>query len=109
MIWERKIVFSKLWVNGMALFPFIIIKRASDLNNPILLNHERIHLRQQVELLIIPFYIFYLLFYLFNLLRYQNHQKAYLYNPFEKEAYRNDQDLGYLKHRKMFSFLNYFR
>lgn len=101
------IVFNRLWVNGMALFPFILIKRHSDSENQILINHERIHLRQQLELLILPFYFIYIFCFLFNLMRYHNKRKAYLNIPFEREAFKNDSNLNYLTQRKSFAFFNY--
>jgi len=62
----------------MALFPFILVNNKSLLTDAILINHERIHLRQQAELLVIPFYVLYLINYLINIAKYQNHDKAYL-------------------------------
>jgi hypothetical protein len=60
------------------------------------MNHEFIHFRQQIELLIIPFYILYLLNYLINLIRYHKHTEAYRNILFEREAYENDSNLSYL-------------
>lgn len=91
----------------MALYPFIILKHKHQKADRILVNHERIHLRQQVELLIIPFYLLYLLNYLINLIRYRNHRRAYFNISFEKEAYACDQNLNYLKTRKFFAWVNY--
>ncbi len=55
---------KKLHVGGLALYPFIFIKEGLDQQRTtVLLNHERIHLRQQIELLILPFYLIYLLNY----------------------------------------------
>jgi hypothetical protein len=45
--------FKKLKINGIALFPFIFIRKPEDRENNILINHEKIHLRQQIELLVI--------------------------------------------------------
>ena len=91
----------------MALFPFILIKNRHDLTNTVLLNHERIHIRQQLELLVIPFYLVYGINYLYNLIQQSSHEAAYRNIVFEKEAYDHENDLGYLKKRKLFSFLNY--
>jgi hypothetical protein len=44
---------KKLKINGIALFPFIFIRKPEDKENNILINHEKIHLRQQLEMLII--------------------------------------------------------
>lgn len=99
---------SWLNVSGMALFPFVLIKRKEDFFNQQLLRHEQIHLKQQLELLIIPFYVLYFLNYLINLIVYFNHNNAYRNIVFEKEAYVNDSDVNYLKNRKLWSFLKYF-
>lgn len=104
----RLIYCTWLNVNGMALFPFVLIKRKKDFLNQQLLRHEQIHLKQQLELFIIPFYVFYLLNYLVNLMMYFNHIKAYRNIVFEKEAYANDGDINYLKERKSWSFLRCF-
>jgi len=91
----------------MAIFPFIIFKDESQKSDVILVNHEKIHFRQQLELLILPFYIFYLLNYLVNLLKYKNHDQAYFHIVFEKEAYACDRNPVYLKQRKLFSWIKY--
>lgn len=99
---------SWLRVSGMALFPFILVNKKynKDYSSDLII-HERIHLRQQLELLIIPFYMLYALNYLVNLLRYKKHHKAYINIIFEKEAYLNDAKAGYLKSRKLWAFLKY--
>lgn len=73
----------------------------------VLMNHERIHHRQQLELLLVFFYLFYLLNYLLNLVRYRNHFKAYKEIVFEREAFAMDNDLQYLNKRKWFAFVRY--
>lgn len=73
----------------------------------ILVNHEKIHFRQQLELLIIPFYILYVLNYLINLIKYKNHDQAYFHIVFEKEAYACDRNLAYLQQRRLFSWIKY--
>lgn len=73
------------------------------------INHERIHTHQQLELLIVPFYIFYILEWLVRLLLYRNHHKAYMNISFEREAYYNDRNLDYLRHRKMFAWCRFLR
>ncbi len=76
--------------------------------NAIFINHERIHLRQQIELLIIPFFLVYGLEFLIRLIQYRNWHLAYRNISFEREAYRKEKDLDYLKSRSIFSFLNYY-
>ncbi|WP_410221834.1 hypothetical protein [Pedobacter sp.] len=93
------IVVPKLPAAAMALYPFILIKKATYKEDRVLVNHEKIHFRQQLELLILFFYLLYLGFYLFNLLRYKKHALAYSQIPFEKEAYQKELDMNYLKNR----------
>jgi hypothetical protein len=100
--------FSLLPAAGMALFPFIFVKTHHLKLNKVIINHERIHLRQQLELLLLPFYFLYLLNYLLNLLYYLKREKAYRNIVFEREAYGNDGNLNYLEERKFWSWLRYF-
>ena len=91
----------------MALFPFILVDEECALHDNTLLNHEKIHLRQQAELLVIPFYLLYLLNYLFNLTRYHQHEKAYLNISFEREAYTYEADHTYLYKRGWYSWIKF--
>lgn len=70
-------------------------------------NHERIHTAQQREMLFVPFYIVYVLEWLVRLIQYCNHHKAYMNISFEREAYFNGHDLGYLPRRRHFAWLRY--
>ena len=87
-------------ITAITLWPFILFKNKEDKTNAVLINHERIHLNQQLELLVIPFYIIYLLEYIFLFVKLKNHDAAYRSISFEKEAYANDRNLAYLKNRK---------
>jgi hypothetical protein len=92
---------------GLTAYPFVFIKYREDKDNPVFLNHERIHLRQQLELLILPFFIWYFIEYLIRLQKYKSKNHAYRNISFEREAYTNESNLDYLKRRKIFGFLNY--
>lgn len=96
---------SFLWVEGMAFYPFVLIKNRRP--HGILLNHERIHLRQQFEMGFILFYIWYLAEYLFHLVRYRNHDRAYRAISFEREAYCHESTPAYLRERPFWAFLRY--
>ncbi len=87
----------------------MILRKRSLLQNRYLINHEKIHLRQQIELLIIPFYIIYGLEFLVRLFQYRSWKSAYLNISFEREAYINEKDLNYLKSRPFWSFIKYFK
>jgi hypothetical protein len=84
-------------IRALALYPFIIVSKNTIIDNQ-LLNHERIHLRQQIELLFIPFYIWYLI---------ALWRKGYNNISFEKEAHDNDKKPYYLKRRSAYSFIEY--
>lgn len=101
------LIFRFLPAHGMALFPFILVKEKKYVSHAILLNHEKIHLHQQLELLILPFYILYLANYLVNLIRYREHHKAYFNIIFEKEAFNNEKNMEYIPTRKRFGWINY--
>lgn len=103
------IVVPKLPAAAMAVYPFILIKKAAYKNDLVLVNHEKIHHRQQLELLILPFYIFYLLHYFFNLIKYKSHHQAYLNIAFEREAFAQEHDRTYLKHRKIFEWVKWLK
>ena len=102
------IVMPKIAVNAMAIFPFILLKSTSQKQDLILINHEKIHLQQQLELLIIPFYFLYLLNYLINLFKYKKHYPAYFNIMFEKEAYQAEKHLNYLSKRKWCAWINFY-
>ena len=93
--------------SGFTVFPFVFIKDAKDKMDSILLNHEKIHLRQQIETGFLLFFIWYFLEFLIRLLIYRNRSKAYLNIGFEKEAYANEKDLNYLKKRSFWRFLEW--
>ena len=71
--------------------------------------HETIHFQQQLELLFVGQWILYVLFWLIGMLRYRNGKKAYYENPFEREAYDNDENPSYLQERKFFNWVRYIR
>jgi len=87
----------------------VFLKQKDMRFNSILINHERIHLRQQLELLVLPFYIIYSIEFCVNWIKYKNVNTAYYNISFEKEAYQNEKDLLYLKSRPNWSFRKYYR
>jgi hypothetical protein len=97
-------------VTAMAIWPFIIGKSEEVRRDEVLLNHERIHLRQQGEMLLIFFLLWYLLEYLyFRFLKKYSHFQAYKSISFEREAYQKDRDLQYLSHRPMWASFRFFK
>lgn len=67
------------------------------------LNHEAIHTAQMRELLYLPFYLLYLMEWLWHLLRLRNPKAAYFEISHEREAYANQTNPDYLKTRKPYN------
>ncbi|MEK6828895.1 MAG: hypothetical protein AABY15_02130 [Nanoarchaeota archaeon] len=88
----------KMQIGGLAILPFIFVPDKDCKKNKQLINHERIHLRQQVELLFFVFIIWYFI---------ALYRKTYMGISFEREAYQNQNNLNYLKTRPWFAFLKY--
>ncbi|MGS2739925.1 hypothetical protein [Sinomicrobium sp. M5D2P17] len=106
MILISKYLFPKRYV-GLTLWPVIFLKTPELKDDPVLLNHERIHLRQQLELLILPFYLVYGIEWLIGLIKYRSAYIAYKNISFEREAYANETNNDYLKSRNPWQFLRY--
>jgi len=94
-------------ISAITLFPFILLQNPADRANIILLTHEKIHLRQQAELLVIFFYIWYVTEYGIRLLKTRNRYLAYKSISFEREAYANEHNLSYRTDRSFWAFLQY--
>lgn len=96
-------------INGITLFPFIFLRKNRDKCNKILVNHEKIHLRQQIELLVIFFYIWYVAEYYYWYFKLKNKDLAYRKICFEQEAYTMEYDFNYLKKRKFWNFIKFIK
>lgn len=111
------IIVSKFWTRffsfgharAITLFPFVFIRSHNDRLDPLLVNHERIHLQQAIETLVIPFYLFYTVEFLIRFLQYRDFNRAYISISFEKEAYQNQGDLDYLTRRTFWAFTLFLR
>lgn len=91
---------------GVSLCPFgIYVDTWSD---KYVINHEKIHWQQQLEMLIIPFYIWYLVELTIRRISIGKYN-AYTSLSFEREAYQNQYDMGYLKRRKPYSWIKYLK
>ena len=73
--------------HAITLFPFIFYKGRMTERD---VRHETVHLWQQAALLVLPFYVFYFIFWLVNLIRYRDNYRAYCEIPFERSAYSLD-------------------
>ena len=93
--------------SGLTLFPFIIIRHKGDRDDRVLIHHERIHIRQQAEMLVIPFFLWYGIEFILRWIRYRSIALAYKNISFEREAYANEKDPEYLKTRPFWRFVKF--
>jgi polyferredoxin len=92
---------------GLAIYPFIFLREKTLKENQKVINHEKIHLRQQIEMLWVFFFIWYGIEFLVRWFQYKNTTDAYFNISFEKEAYAHEKDFEYLAKRKFWSFRKY--
>lgn len=106
MILIFKHVIPKQFI-GLTIWPFVFLKSKDLKKDPILINHEAIHLKQQLELLIVPFFLWYGVEFLLRLVQYKDWYTAYRNISFEREAYYREDELDYVERRKFWSFLSF--
>jgi hypothetical protein len=92
-------------IKAITIWPFVIFRNKTLTGDPVLLNHEQIHLEQQKEILVIPFFILYIIQYIINLIKGQCPYLAYKGIAAEKEAFDNEKDLEYLSTRKRYQWI----
>lgn len=124
------------WVVGITLAPFGIYVKEKHLTNKRIINHEKIHWAQQMEMfvagliiaiivvgifliqkifslwlltsIIFPFLFFYLWYVIEWFIRlFINGSKAYVSLSHEREANAFENDYEYLKKRRYFTWLKY--
>ena len=95
------------WASGIALFPFVLLKNKEDIQDEKLMNHECIHIRQQLEMLVIIFYLWYGMEYLVRWIITGSRFEAYKNISFEREAYALQHDKNYLKNRPFWAHLRW--
>ena len=109
------IIVSKFWTNlfsfGKAnantIYPFIFLKTTFFKQKDDLIRHERIHLRQALELGILFFYVWYLIEFAVHFIQLRDFDKAYRRISFEREAYDKEGETDYLSKRKIWAFWQY--
>jgi hypothetical protein len=116
---EAKIIEADRWVtfftwigakirgesfSAVTIYPFVFVRKGRVTSRRV--NHESIHIRQQGELWVIPFYILYFSYWAYHRI-FSPKENAYRLIPFEREAYENDENLAYLYTRRPHSWLAY--
>ncbi|HUM50393.1 MAG TPA: hypothetical protein PK431_01210 [Chitinophagales bacterium] len=94
-------------IAGITIFPFVILESKTQKDDKTFINHEMIHIYQQMELFFIFFILIYYIEFLILFIKYKDWNKAYQNISFEREAYSNESNYNYLKTRKLFSFIKY--
>ena len=99
-------VYLSIFINigAITLFPFIISRDEMD---EITIRHECIHIEQQRELWVIPFYLLYGFYWLKGKIAGMSNDDAYFNIPFEKEAYSKMYDPEYLERREKHAWKKY--
>ena len=131
----KKVIYNDIIpFNGfkaITLWPFVFARKKFNPLDDVTLNHEGIHLRQQLEVLvvaapviaslillsglswwwmcIVPFayYILYCIEYIVRLCLYGHGHEAYKNISFEQEAFLNERDFYYHKSRRAFAWVKY--
>ena len=88
-------------VAAITLWPFVFFRKEPD---ALTLRHEKIHIAQQAELLIVGFYAIYVFDWVVGMLRGRTSEQAYEEIRFEAEAYTHEGDEHYLERRPRFAW-----
>lgn len=95
--------------NAMAItfYPFIFV-RTDTRHHTELIRHETIHIRQQLELLIVGAWVLFIFEYLYaRYVKGLDARQSYYYTALEQEAHRNAMKIDYLSIRKPYAVLRY--
>ena len=110
-----KLMGSKRGYKAQVLLGFPVMFYSGEYPNPKAINHERIHVKQALELLYVFFWILYVLEFIIGLavVRRRLYPKTWFHRAyrtivFEQEAYGNAGDSDYLQSRKMWAWIGYF-
>lgn len=90
-------------IQAIAFWPVVFVQKSQIRSS--LIQHERIHLRQQWEMGLILFYVWYILEWIFRSLQCRSCYKGYRAISFEKEAYTHEKTPHYLSRRRFWAFL----
>lgn len=101
-----KVIYNRLLppkgFKAINLFGVVLVRKGCRMTAADL-NHEAIHTAQMRELLYVPFYLLYVLEWLWLLPRYPKRHEAYRNISFEREAYAHQAEPDYLKARPKFN------
>ena len=93
---------------AIMLFWWLIVKKGCNVTS-VLLRHEQIHVQQQSEMLLIPFFLWYGVEFVFRLCQYREWRLAYKNISFEREAYANEKNVEYLNERAPYAWIKHLK
>ena len=94
---------------AIALVWWMIVRSGAEMTD-VDINHEEIHGKQQKEMFVLPFFLWYAVEFVIRLiLNPMNYRKVYRRISFEQEAYENESNLSYLDGRKPYSWIKYLK
>ena len=106
---KNKISNFILWkgYSAITIWPFIFVRTDTNISET-LINHEKIHGRQQLEMALIGFYLWYAIEWIIRL--FVNGPKfAYRNICFEREVFDNESNTAYLEKRQWFAWKKYIK
>ena len=74
------------WILAIVLYPFVLFKPKKDDVWESLAKHEMVHVRDIRLVSAVSFYLSYVMYYFAGLIRYMDHEMAYIDNPWERRA-----------------------
>jgi hypothetical protein len=101
-IWLSKVAPIDIWAFNFG--PLVFCRGTLNEKTKV---HETIHFFQQLEMLFVFQWLFYAIFYLIGRITKGSWKLGYCHNPFEQEAYDNDQNPDYLNTRRWWGWLKY--
>ena len=103
IIIENKVLPPKNY-SAIMLFGILFVRKGVKVSDRTI-RHESIHVKQMLEMLILPFYLWYCIEFVIRLCFCRDWSSAYRNISFEKEAYQNESQIHYK--RKFYSWLKY--
>lgn len=95
-------------LEAVTVWPFIFVNKDLPIRSYWrVMTHELTHLKQQLSLLLIGFYLWYYIEFLIRRLQYPTWDEAYRNISFEREAYANQRISTYYKTRPFWGHLKY--
>ncbi|MES2225054.1 MAG: hypothetical protein V4478_03650 [Patescibacteria group bacterium] len=92
---------------GITVYPFIFV-RTDTRGHEGLVRHETVHIRQQLELLLVGAILLFIVEYIYaRFIKRLDARQTYYYSAMEQEAHRNTKNTNYLNERKPYAVLKY--